>query len=687
MGQHDIHRRFEISLDKAISDGAALGAEVQSLVARGEWAASDPGADMNGTDEGFVDSSSRDEGAGNDPDGKTWFEVYRSFCASLNSDPLVPQASPATVSSGIQTEVPIHEHIEIPAVRPAADATVQTDPYRAMPILTRDTAIQAELKFYRDADTQTKQYIATDGKVQTDSNRHMQHSSIQTNAYMQQDGEVQTDAAYYAESGVQTDGPSVADSAVQTAQYTDANAQTQTEQIQANRQVLTRTQPVAIIARQPTSTPIRVQVLNRSQSYTLISIPGHDPGSRFNQHSPDTPVSHNTTSFFTPQADRIRSDARSSEAAPPSSPRGIHIRGQAAVLAARTANREVLNTKLTTPGPADDIPTTPPLPSFSRSNDSVSPSETGRSARGTRRSTITRPPPNFGDRVYANLERTKALLERWERKKSLTKPSTSEETFLPIQTPTCPPDDEPGSYLNPYFEDLVDLSIYGYRNNIPGLSQAVHREWQRTNVTDEEAIPGINIVKKAFEYLPVSDPLCRYLILFYSYHWNTAVHSEIEDYVPKGLAFEKFLFGIAYTRCWLLDNWALITLQNWCQFHQHETMSELKICEAKRDRIVTPHLKQELNLLYKNYKKCFGKDALVGPSGPMVDERDKRKWLRPKGDDADGGEIKTEAESSKSAGKRKSVAIESSSSEGERSFVGKGKKRGVAKVVKKTKRG
>jgi len=247
--------------------------------------------------------------------------------------------------------------------------------------------------------------------------------------------------------------------------------------------------------------------------------------------------------------------------------------------------------------------------------------------------------------------------------------------------------DEQSSFLNGYFEDLVDLSIYGHQNNIPELNQAVHRAWQTTNYKPgtTAALPGLNIVKKAFDSLPITDPLLQYLILFYSYEWTTSTYSSIEDYVPMGPGFEKFLYGVALTRCWSLTGLGDVILQHWCQFHEHETMYELRTCEAERDKIIDPNFKKELKNLYDKFQKLWNMSN-SSPEGPRVDAKVRKSWLKPK----EGEERKDDeevGENSRAAGKRKAVVLDSddeamSLTSSIRS--GRGGKKGVAKRVKKS---
>ncbi|KAF2201200.1 hypothetical protein GQ43DRAFT_472025 [Delitschia confertaspora ATCC 74209] len=228
--------------------------------------------------------------------------------------------------------------------------------------------------------------------------------------------------------------------------------------------------------------------------------------------------------------------------------------------------------------------------------------------------------------VYGNLERTEALYKRWRDSGTLSIPSEAEEESLPKQSPTVPvEEDQPASQLNPYFEDLVDLSIFAHERGVPNLSMDVHKTWQKANYhsDSDDQLPSVGIVQKAFDNLPISDPLLGYIVLFYSYEWTTATYKSFEEYEPLGKGFEKFLYGLSLTRCWSLTGWGHIILTNWCQFHGHKTLGEIKSCEAERDRLISVDFRKNLKTQYDEKARYMDADVV-----PRVTTATKRTWLK-----------------------------------------------------------
>ncbi|KAJ4299433.1 hypothetical protein N0V90_004678 [Kalmusia sp. IMI 367209] len=133
-----------------------------------------------------------------------------------------------------------------------------------------------------------------------------------------------------------------------------------------------------------------------------------------------------------------------------------------------------------------------------------------------------------------------------------------------------------GKYnLQNYYMHLVDLYIIAHKTRIEGLEYDILLQFQATNFQEAEQMPHIDeSAIKPFKHLPVQSPLCRWIVILFSYLWHTqqdinyeAFHRRNQDLDHKAL--NKFLFGVSHVRDPLTKGGDAAVRKRWCEVHNH----------------------------------------------------------------------------------------------------------------------
>ncbi|PVH95899.1 hypothetical protein DM02DRAFT_675151 [Periconia macrospinosa] len=171
-----------------------------------------------------------------------------------------------------------------------------------------------------------------------------------------------------------------------------------------------------------------------------------------------------------------------------------------------------------------------------------------------------------------------SMYSQWKERRTIP-------TFR-IDKDKCPESNE--ERLQAYYLALVDLYILATQSNLKDLQYKLLLTFQATNYAQRGSMPHIETVVKAFQYLPVDSPLCRWVLITYAFLWAThdgGTYAELrennEDMDTEALA--KFLHGIAYIRCEFTPGHDIAVLDRWCEVHEHKVGSkEEQMCKENR---------------------------------------------------------------------------------------------------------
>jgi hypothetical protein len=127
---------------------------------------------------------------------------------------------------------------------------------------------------------------------------------------------------------------------------------------------------------------------------------------------------------------------------------------------------------------------------------------------------------------------------------------------------------------------LVDLYAFASTYNATQLKQVIMLAWQRFSLSCN-SLPPVQVVDRAFARIDADEPLCRWIILWYSFY-NGSVAFKAAKF---GSSSPKFLAGVLD----ILYQKQAGRVQfdgldkNWCDFHQHVDGKERVECEKTRE--------------------------------------------------------------------------------------------------------
>jgi hypothetical protein len=132
--------------------------------------------------------------------------------------------------------------------------------------------------------------------------------------------------------------------------------------------------------------------------------------------------------------------------------------------------------------------------------------------------------------------------------------------------------------LDIYYENLVDLYIVAWAKRWEDFSYALLLRFQETNNKQRSELPPARIAVKAFQFLPLNSPLCRWIHILYAFLWTTETYKAFQEELDYGgmdkNAQIQFLHGVAHFRCPLTPGHDEAVLTRWCNVHTHKPGSE-----------------------------------------------------------------------------------------------------------------
>ena len=136
---------------------------------------------------------------------------------------------------------------------------------------------------------------------------------------------------------------------------------------------------------------------------------------------------------------------------------------------------------------------------------------------------------------------------------------------------------------------FISLYIFAHRYAIPALRRAVLLAWQMNDET-LQSMPDHSNVIAAYAELSPDSPLCRYFLDMYSVYWNPDKDNEFAIPLRSRLP-QAFLFELVTM---LARGERPKTEKEWCEFHEHESDEERKICcdELGKDPIAGKALRR-----------------------------------------------------------------------------------------------
>lgn len=142
-----------------------------------------------------------------------------------------------------------------------------------------------------------------------------------------------------------------------------------------------------------------------------------------------------------------------------------------------------------------------------------------------------------------------------------------------------------GRNLDQYYEDLVTLYTLAYHNDELDLCYAVLLAFQMTNFKYRGKLPNFATAVLAFQHLPETSGLCRWIAILFAFLWGTQQYQSRQELlmafpdVDKD-AFAAFMFALAYIRDPFTKGHNTAVLDQWCEVHRHEEGdSEAGMCE------------------------------------------------------------------------------------------------------------
>ncbi|KAI4702322.1 hypothetical protein J4E81_002685 [Alternaria sp. BMP 2799] len=132
--------------------------------------------------------------------------------------------------------------------------------------------------------------------------------------------------------------------------------------------------------------------------------------------------------------------------------------------------------------------------------------------------------------------------------------------------------------LDQYYQNLFTLYIVTYLRKEYHSAYTVLLRFQNTNYHETGELPSIENVVRAFEYLPTHAPLCRWIVILYSFLWGTQHYGSWDMFMnthpsvkSRVRAVAKLLFGICYVRDPFTTGGDGAVRQQWCEVHNHST--------------------------------------------------------------------------------------------------------------------
>ncbi|KAH6870348.1 hypothetical protein BKA58DRAFT_420910 [Alternaria rosae] len=132
--------------------------------------------------------------------------------------------------------------------------------------------------------------------------------------------------------------------------------------------------------------------------------------------------------------------------------------------------------------------------------------------------------------------------------------------------------------LDQYYQNLTTLYIVTYLRKEYHSAYIVLLRFQNTDYHETGELPTIENVVRAFECLLAHAPLCRWIVILYSFLWETQYYGSWDVFLnthpsvkSKVHAVAKLLFGISWIRDPFTTGGDTAVRQQWCAVHIHST--------------------------------------------------------------------------------------------------------------------
>lgn len=205
-------------------------------------------------------------------------------------------------------------------------------------------------------------------------------------------------------------------------------------------------------------------------------------------------------------------------------------------------------------------------------------------------------------------------------------------------------DGSESSVLEQYYKALIILYILAHKQGHHDLAYIVLVRFQQTNYAKTTQLPLVDTVVRAFQHLPSSSPLCRWLVILYAYLWETQSEGHYDAFTHKyvnldQLALLKLMYEISYIRDPFTKGFDAAVLAKWCNVHKHIPGSpEQKLCQQMQSETtmsVEEAKKKEIKGLLESARETI--EVYAEQPAP---ESHKRKRGRPRKESESGKKTK-----------------------------------------------
>ncbi|RAR11229.1 hypothetical protein DDE82_000702 [Stemphylium lycopersici] len=143
--------------------------------------------------------------------------------------------------------------------------------------------------------------------------------------------------------------------------------------------------------------------------------------------------------------------------------------------------------------------------------------------------------------------------------------------------------------LQQYYKNLVTLYVLTYKRKEYNLAYIVLLRFQSTNYKKIDELPSEATAVRAFEHLPTTSPVNRWITILYSFLWGNEslgsydefmnTHPELRENIP---AFTKMHYEVSLIRDSHTPGRDAAVLRRWCNVHNHSAgrPEDKEICES-----------------------------------------------------------------------------------------------------------
>nr|BAQ25468.1 hypothetical protein [Neocamarosporium betae] len=140
-----------------------------------------------------------------------------------------------------------------------------------------------------------------------------------------------------------------------------------------------------------------------------------------------------------------------------------------------------------------------------------------------------------------------------------------------------------------YYGNMIALYIVAYAKMDMPMAYATLLRIQSTVLCFKDALPHLEHVIQAFEYLPYNSPLCQWLATLYAFDSNWVKVGDHHRFITSRLGFNhsisvavaKLFYVIASLRSPYIEDLEDPILNHWCMVHDHDQNSK-DLCERTR---------------------------------------------------------------------------------------------------------